>query len=137
MRMNLDVQRLWTMALRSGDYDQGRSQLCTIDVPGAKPQFCCLGVLTDLYINLTGRGKWVTRTSESTGKSFMVFYPTKDADASGIEGEAFYLHEDVVKWAGLDRKVPIVKVREDFYDKLSELNDNGTKFDRIADLIEQ
>lgn len=40
--------RRWLDALRSGDYKQGKSHLCTV-LPDEEPCFCTLGVAADLF----------------------------------------------------------------------------------------
>ena len=47
--MDADIKREWVAALRSGEYKQGRGQLCIDD------HYCCLGVLYDACID----GEWV------------------------------------------------------------------------------
>jgi hypothetical protein len=42
--MNPEIKKKWVKALRSGKYEQGRGNLKNSD-----GQFCCLGVLCDLY----------------------------------------------------------------------------------------
>lgn len=42
--MNSEVKQKWVEALRSGEYEQGR------DFLNKGGKFCCLGVLTDLYL---------------------------------------------------------------------------------------
>jgi hypothetical protein len=42
--MKRSIAKLWTAALRSGDYKQGRSQLRNV-----RNEFCCLGVLCNLH----------------------------------------------------------------------------------------
>lgn len=44
-KMNNFVKKSWVKALRSGKYKQGKGQLCDLD----KCEYCCLGVLTDIY----------------------------------------------------------------------------------------
>jgi hypothetical protein len=42
--MNKEIKEKWINALRSGKYEQGKSQLRSLS-----NKFCCLGVLCDLY----------------------------------------------------------------------------------------
>jgi hypothetical protein len=49
--MNKTVKKAWVRALRSDEYEQGRSGLHD---PAANT-FCCLGVLCDLHAKKTGR----------------------------------------------------------------------------------
>lgn len=47
-KMNQRVLRLWTEALRSGNYKQGQQRLRADDT------YCCLGVLADVYCKDVG-----------------------------------------------------------------------------------
>ncbi len=49
MKLKKNIKDRWLKALRSGQYDQCKEQLCQIDNEG-NSSFCCLGVLT----NITG-----------------------------------------------------------------------------------
>lgn len=46
---NQEVVRAWAAALRSGKYQQGRNNLCTIATDGTR-RYCCLGVLAELAV---------------------------------------------------------------------------------------
>lgn len=59
-----EIKEKWVTALESGEYQQ--TQRCLSDNVG----FCCLGVLTDLYIKETGQGKWLTDELD-VAKSFV------------------------------------------------------------------
>ncbi len=45
-KMDQELKAKWLTALRSGEYEQGKGALCTVD-HGDK-RFCCLGVLADV-----------------------------------------------------------------------------------------
>lgn len=60
-RMNPEVKAKWIDALTSGEYSQ--TKRCLRDKNG----YCCLGVLTDLYIKETGQGKWVPGIAYTAG----------------------------------------------------------------------
>lgn len=47
-----DIKEKWVTALRSGEYTQTRQCLRKGDT------FCCLGVLSDIYISETDAAKW-------------------------------------------------------------------------------
>lgn len=49
-----EVREAWADALESGGYVQGKGVLRD----ATDNSFCCLGVLTDLYIKATGDGEW-------------------------------------------------------------------------------
>ena len=48
--MNKQVKTAWVEALRSGEYEQGRGSLAQGYVTETPTSFCCLGVLTALYL---------------------------------------------------------------------------------------
>ena len=121
--MKTEIRDLWVEALRSGEYEQGRSALRP-----EKGRFCCLGVLCDLHslANKAGEG-W-------SGESYA--------------GWTNYLPAEVRDWAGLDANDPAVtdsQVYKHFCEKvlfdgemtLGILNDDGFGFEKIADIIEK
>jgi hypothetical protein len=120
-KMNPEVKAKWLAALRSGEYEQTTE---TLKQDGC---FCCLGVLSDLHAKETGNGEW----REEDG---VLYYEVDGFAKSDV------LPHPVAKWAGLDDESPSVKVNL-FSDDgcammLAELNDSGTTFEEIADLIE-
>lgn len=46
--MDVDLKAKWVEALRSGDYEQGKHRLCTVNFDYTCNEFCCLGVLADI-----------------------------------------------------------------------------------------
>ncbi len=112
--MNPDVKKKWVEALRSGAYHQGTGQLRCND------QFCCLGVLCDLFKDDGQRGDWV---ADDCGFAFEV----------GAESCVGVLPIAVQDWAGLNVYDPGIGGDQ----TLVELNDNGLfSFGKIADIIE-
>jgi len=117
--MNPEIKQAWVAALRSGEYKQGVGQL------NENGDMCCLGVLCDLHSKATGN-QW-----------------------EGDYGVKLYGQHDclppscVVQWAGLKEESPYVKIQvsenpeDTMTQPLSELNDNGSTFEEIADLIEE
>ena len=107
--MNPSIKQAWTEALRSGDYQQGKESLCS------NGKFCCLGVLTDLYIK---------ETNQQWHHDIGGFY--------SFEAEGSVLPFSVQQWAGLDAPNPYLTGFQ-----LTSWNDEvGTSFEEIADLIE-
>lgn len=104
--MDKRVKKLWVDALKSGEYEQGHDRLL---IPGDKyDKFCCLGVLTDLYVRET-------------------------KDSSVWTKNNYLLDELVVRWAGLDSDDP--KIGKSFaciYNDEEKLS-----FKKIANLIEK
>ena len=104
------------IALRSGDYEQGRNTLRDGD------RYCCLGVACDI----SGLGEWA---SDAEGK---YTYTAREESESGL------LPIAVKVWLGFDT-ISGVHFNNIFQEEksLSELNDEeGFSFDDIADIIE-
>ena len=108
--MNEQVKQKWLSALRSGDYKQTQNYLY------ADNGFCCLGVLCDLY-----------------GKEHNVEWNfDEDGDYYRFQNNQSSLPRPVVEWAGVEDCDPYIDGVT-----LSELNDNGSTFNKIADIIEE
>ena len=107
--MNARVKARWLKALRSGRYKQATGALRVGD------GYCCLGVLCDLA-RKSQVGEW-----EYTEE---------------FDGESGELPPSVVAWAGLPGPDPEVMDKR-HPRTLSDLNDRGANFERIAALIEK
>lgn len=114
--MNADVKELWVNALRSGEYEQGEGNL-RVRLDNGSYEFCCLGVLCDIYRKETGEGDW--------------------GQDNFFLGESEYLPIKVTSWAGLRDSNPVVRDSDDFNSELADLNDGGVDFETIADYIEK
>jgi hypothetical protein len=112
--MDIRVKGLWTSALRSGQYKQGKECLRDED-----DKFCCLGVLCDLYAKEHPEAKWVMGA----------FFDAQPADGAWT----LLPPPGVQRWADLGTHDPRVKD----YRSLSQLNDTGSTFVEIADMIEE
>lgn len=127
--MKPEIKQRWLEALRSGDYQQGRCFL-RYDFEDGKSEYCCLGVLCDIY-SKENEGSWEESSSrrqvERDGKSAAI----QDFKVSDGQVDQ-YLPDEVVKWAGLDSRDPDVG---DAY--VSQMNDTGIPFENIADKIEE
>lgn len=106
--MNSSIEQAWIVALRSGKYKQGAGCLREDD------RYCCLGVLVDLYVKKHDL-EW-----ERVGEEYH------------LDGNAGTLPAVVSEWAELDSDNPIVNGRA-----LATWNDDGMRFQGIADLIEE
>lgn len=117
--MKAEVKQAWLEALRSGEYKQGQDWLRDGD------QFCCLGVLCDLYIRAhAADSEWRLRR---VGPLF------------SVEGEVKLPPESVIDWAGLVERDPYVRIEGGPVEgcALAYLNDDlGMTFAEIADIIE-
>lgn len=134
--MNSDVKQKWVAALRSGEFEQCTGALRMGD------SYCCLGVLSELAVRdgvispaeALPADDW--RSSRGNGKPVYTY-----------DNETGSLPPEVSKWAGLmspdvwneyDDANPIPD--EDPYvdgEPVSLINDAGTTFAEIADLIEK
>ncbi len=107
--MDAELKQKWLVALRSGEYEQGRGQLCF----GGK--FCCLGVLAEVAEGFTKQGGPVTGDSyryHRGGFPAVGILPDEFLEVAGIRG----------RHAGL----------------LMDMNDSeGRSFMEIADYIEE
>jgi hypothetical protein len=109
--MNKRIKKEWVKALRSGEFAQARGAL----KDGGS--YCCLGVLCELHRRKFG-GKWTP----------------------GAEGGVEYLNANgvlpvrVLEWAELTERSPVVP--SSCVD-LATLNDSGSPFTKIADVIEK
>ena len=120
--MDAEIKKKWLAALRSGEYRQTKGYLRRTDIDNVYPRFCCLGVLTDLFIKEhPNNSKWRNQKSVScpilNGKS-----------CGGIQ-----LPLPVQRWASLNTYSPRAKNKK----YLSTMNDGGMNFDQIADAIEE
>jgi hypothetical protein len=119
--VNPEIREQWTTALRSGDYKQGKTALhIKADADREEPErFCCLGVLCDLA------------------------YKAGAVERNDLHGEyaygarrglnAAYLPREVIAWAGMpDGR----GTRPTGGAALFILNDEGSTFAEIADIIE-
>lgn len=109
--MNNRIAMDWIKALRSGEYKQGKVYL------NSDNKFCCLGVLSDLYLKEHGK-EW---QDEGHFKRVAAF-------ACGLDRE-------VMDWAGLE-KMDVVGHYSYEKKSLATLNDSDTCFNEIADIIE-
>jgi hypothetical protein len=114
--MNQEIKAKWVAELRSGKRLQAQGFLRVY----AADRFCCLGVLCDLHAQETGQ-EWRPLTGGIGEYLQMV---------SGLP-------TDVMEWAGLDQSYGADVLTGGKVHSLPFLNDHGTSFERIADLIEE
>lgn len=108
-------QRKWLAALRSGEYQQGKGQLCR-EQDDSDPKFCCLGVACMLFMkesswkrNGSQKDMWLCAGLAGTA-------PKKVVEALGLKSS-----EGMDTWEDED---------------LAHLNDTGRSFKQIARLLE-
>lgn len=114
-KMNPRIKAMWLEALRSGRYKQGKEYL------NNRGRFCCLGVLTDLYIQEKGN-KW--------DDAYDILGEKEKGQVFCFKGKDKILPALVRNWAGIKEVSDV----GDSY--LANLNDQGTDFTEIADVIE-
>lgn len=115
-----DNAKKWVEALRSGEYDQGKRKLSQNGL------YCCLGVACDVYQKEVG-------DLEVTS-----FTTINDSIALRFDEEANYLPYKVLEWLGLDHPGGEWKGKgkENLYPSLTDENDRGASFEKIASIIE-
>lgn len=119
--MNPEVKKKWVAALRTGHFRQGHDCLRSHDDSEVKT-YCCLGVLCELHRQEVG-GVWVWVDDAFPTYAYL--------------GEDTALPARVMEWAGLGLSDPVVAVAPGTdVELLSDINDRGTSFEKIADLIE-
>ncbi len=117
--MKPEIKQKWIEELRSGNYKQGKGCLKTGE------QYCCLGVLCDIYRKETGQGEWLSSNDKWTRyDNFISLFIAHSTD----------LPLDVVEWAELKSSNPYL-----IDEKLDSIfaNDHlNLSFDEIADVLE-
>jgi len=117
-----EVAEKWVKALRSGEYKQGSGALETYG------HYCCLGVLCEVAIK----------------EEVPLDVGTDIEGHSCYDDAQSYLPDSVMLWSGVSsRRGDIPKgtilegqVGNRLYGSLSSANDDGVRFDTIADYIE-
>jgi hypothetical protein len=129
--MNAEIKTKWLEALKSGEYKKGVKALRT-----PTNEFCCLGVLCDLYQKETGKGAWNERGG---------FTPDPEAVYGYAQWEYSVTPNEVREWAGLPTVNPNVpnvdKIATGWSSdasnlSLAEINDNTDTFDSVIRSIE-
>ena len=116
-RMRPAVKERWLEALKSGKYQQGTEYL------SKNGEFCCLGVLCDLYREVRHRGRW------DDGYMYNVFVPRK-----GARGASKFLPPAVQKWSGINSTLGNILGKGT---SLGEINDNSDSFKPTIKAIEK
>lgn len=154
-KLDPKIKQMWIDALRSGAYKQGRSCL-----KNHNDQFCCLGVLADVYMKeIIGQEnpQWTDEPSKASDqnadldKSFKIlsYYGSLPRQ---IE-KAINIEKNYCKYDSLNKKLILMNESEfcelakknpylgvdvsNIQTVLAKLNDSGANFDEIADLIEK
>lgn len=124
-QVDLGMVEAWANALRSGRYKQGRGQLAGQPLDDGEMQYCCLGVACEVAI--------------ANGVRLEVENAVDDGHPGIISrlynGRVDFLPNGLAARFGLQSDTGILPGVEDGR-SLSQYNDDGASFDRIADLIE-
>lgn len=120
--MNPIIKEKWLTALRSGKFKQGKEELRTLE-----NKFCCLGVLCDIYRKETKLGKWCKYHKNK-------FYFTNTKKSKQKFKSQGLLPLSVQQWAELTYCNPLIADKQM---SLASLNDSGSTFQEIADIIEK
>lgn len=116
-KMKPEIKAKWLTALRSGDYQQGKGYLRR-QVDGSD-QYCCLGVLCDLY-----------------SKEFGVEWQG-GLDVITFLGNSSYLPEEVQDWSGVNGSGSAESMLDYECNSLSWVNDQNNDFNQVIELIEE
>lgn len=113
-RQQHDAAVDWIIALRSGKYKQGKEYLRKDE------SYCCLGVAADL------------QGAEWKAEALRDWYTCAGALDAGQ-----FLPREYADVLGLDKRGGIYIKEGEEFSSLTGLNDNGSSFLEIADVIEQ
>ena len=109
--MKPEIKAKWVAALRSGEYQQGVGRL------REENQFCCLGVLCDLYQKEHPDADWLSLSRAARNTHLQV--PS----------------QLVTEWSEIHDYNPLVQI-DGMARWLTSHNDDGRTFAEIADAIE-
>lgn len=113
------IKAEWVKALKSGKYKKATGTLCRLKKDGTPKGYCCLGVLTDLYVKAHKKTEWQV----SGGRL-------------SFEGESALLPIKVSKWAGLKGDSDALVLYKGVPVHLANVNDTTKQtFPQIAELI--
>lgn len=120
--MRSSVKKEWIAALRSGDYIQGTGKL------NRNGEYCCLGILCDIAVKQGVIKESIDR---------------QDGDIlHRYDYSVAVLPRKVAAWAGMnvhefsDWEVVGLQIGN-YATTLANLNDSGSRFETIADIIEE
>lgn len=127
--INAIIKTLWLEALRSNKYKQGQCCLAKKDDKG-QTCYCCLGVLTDLYVNSPEGQEAGAKWGDTDSYDRLVFVCQNYR-------ECHYLSTPVREWAELANFNPdLLTDMTGNNSSCGWLNDRGYSFEKIAELIE-
>ena len=116
--MNAGTKQVWLDALNT--HKQGRGSLRS-----SEDEYCCLGVLCNVFTQQTGRGEWIL------DEMYRAYLFSVDG-----EKQQFYPPKAVMEWAGLSNTNPEVSI-EGLYTSLAVANDYPYSFVAISKFIDE
>lgn len=128
--VNADAIRKWVIALRTGNFKQGKGALCTLQIGagGEKvPEHCCLGVASEVAVTL-GIIPEPTEYKTSSGTYRRLY---------GAAHVMNYLPVEVAEWLGLPINPELHTDHTTEWMTAAMHNDHGVTFDSIANMIEK
>lgn len=121
-KLDKEVKQKWCDALRSGEYEQGKTFLKVKYKGEYKYRYCCLGVLCEILEDRLDLS--VSKVNMEEGMSILF-----NENNTGLP-------KKVQEFTGLSKYGNIDE--EDDEDSLASYNDSGEyTFDQIADIIEE
>lgn len=141
--MDETIKTDWTGDLRSGNFHQGGGKLHQSKRQSdgtERHEFCCLGVLCERAVEAGVVERVVADGREDVGTTTYAYVVP-----GSTEQFVHYPPMIVAEWAGLTSDNPVVNIPEGTFpdgtpekrkDVIANVNDDGAKFDKIADIIE-
>ena len=117
--MKKSIAKIWVEALKSGEYKQGTEYLC------ADGQYCCLGVLCDLYVKNVDEDLPIVEKFKGESEVMITYY-NHDSEV---------LPDVVQEWAGMATDTGKYLSDTLCESSLAIDNDNGATFEELADVI--
>ena len=129
-----EIKAEWIRRLRSGQYNQGKGALRRKRRTQEKDEYCCLGVLCEIAVEAGVVQRFLKRELIPGAEKFAYGLSEEDQRTA-------FLPLEVQIWAGLNGTNPAIRRTSPRYPHirarfLSDLNDQGTSFAEIADLID-
>ena len=124
--MNPEIKKDWLEALRSGEYKQGEHTLRDGDM------YCCLGVLTDLYIKseegIQNDAQW---------NDYDVLLDIEVIEWAELDDKKYNMDEKNISEEDMSYDIKLLPENEGYETTLAGLNDNRQSFREISNIIEE
>lgn len=120
--MHAEIAELWTTELRSGRFTQGWNALRS-----SQDEYCCLGVLCEIAVR-----EGVIPAAMQPYRLRDYVYGVSSGDWHRNDRSNSVLPHVVMEWAGISTGVGILANGS----MLTTINDDGTSFADIADIID-